>query len=428
MDILLSTLVLGLDPTLQQKITDDPEIREESKKYLQDMLLNTEFLSTESYTANTTASKSSNRKRTLTEEIAELDEHQRRLSLKLISMTNEKQDMIIDVSNDISLIRERLDKDFNEVANSMINTIGMSNSNNSHIFEVQKNEKLTSSIKSDSTILSNIDSVLDILELPTICRLCILQGNYQEALEVSMLVQSLTIRFPKISILNKILKQVQIELKQMVKGLVRLLNTNLKQNQMVKIFQILRRLDVLNGDLIGISETYGNVLDGGFKDKFLKLIFLNSRYKFIYSEIQNLQPLLLYSNLTYVKRAIQVFREHLFSSLTIYSTIFESPHKLEKNHQFETDTLVAEFIQNIVLLLIEKIRIYFNDAIDNVDDVVKTQKDGILLQLLYLCKSLSKFGVDFETVLIHELCYGVDKIIAEEEWLRNLAKLKKLRA
>lgn len=428
MDILIDTLVLGLDPTLQQKITDDPEIREESKKYLQEMLLNTELLSTETYTTNTTTSESSDRKRTLTEEIAELDEEQRKLGLKLISITNEKQDMIIDVSNDISLIRKRLDKDFNEVTNSMVNTIGMSDSNNSHRFEVQRNEKLNSSIKSDSTILSNIDSVLDILELPTICRLCILQGNYQEALEVSMLVQSFTIRFPKISILNKILQQVQVELKQMVKGLVRLLNTNLKQNQIVKIFQILRRLDVLNGDIIGISETYGKVLDGGVKDKFLKLIFLNSRYKFIYSEIQNLQPLLLYSSLSYVKRVIQVFREHLFSSLTIYSTIFESPQNLEKNHQFENDTMASEFIQNIVLLLIEKIRIYFNDTVDTVDDVVKSQKDGIMLQLLYLCKSLSKFGVDFETIIIHELCYGKDNVIAEEEWLHNLAKLKKLRA
>lgn len=428
MDILIDTLVLGLDPALQQKITDDPEIREESKKYLQEMLLNTELLSTETYTTNTSTSESSDRKRTLTEEIAELDEDQRKLGLKLISITNEKQDMIIDVSNDISSIRKRLDKDFNEVTNSMINTIGMSDSNNSHRFEVQRNEKLNSSIKSDSTILSNIDSVLDILELPTICRLCILQGNYQEALEVSMLVQSFTIRFPKISILNKILQQVQVELKQMVKGLVRLLNTNLKQNQIVKIFQILRRLDVLNGDIIGISETYGKVLDGGVKDKFLKLIFLNSRYKFIYSEIQNLQPLLLYSSLTYVKRVIQVFREHLFSSLTIYSTIFDSLLNLEKNLQFENDTIVSEFIQNIVLLLIEKIKIYFNDTVDTVDDVVKSQKDGIMLQLLYLCKSLSKFGFDFETIIIHELCYGKDNVISEEEWLHNLAKLKKLRA
>ncbi|CCE82846.1 Piso0_002597 [Millerozyma farinosa CBS 7064] len=428
MDILIDTLVSGLDPTLQQKITSDSELRDESKKYLQEMLLNTELLSTETYTTNTTTGRSSDRKRTLTEEIAELDEDQRKLGLKLISITNEKQDMIIDVSNDISLIRKRLDKDFNDVTNSMINTIGMSGSNNSHRFEVQRNDKLNSSIKSDSTILSNIDSVLDILELPTICRLCILQGNYQEALEVSMLVQSFTIRFPKISILNKILQQVQVELKQMVKGLVRLLNTNLKQNQIVKIFQILRRLDVLNGDIIGISETYGKVLDRGVKDKFLKLIFLNSRYKFIYSEIQNLQPLLSYSSLTYVKRVIQVFREHLFSSLTIYSAVFEGPHNLEKDNQFENDTMVSEFIQNIVLLLIEKIKIYFNDTVDTVDDVVKSQKDGIMLQLLYLCKSLSKFGVDFETIIIHELCYGKDNIIAEEDWLHNLAKLKRLRA
>ena len=438
--ILLDTLLEDLDPTLAEFLKSNSELRQISEQYLVDLLINDDLLCTDTYTttsksSNTDVSNIEGQSRTLTEEIAELDLQQREIKMQLASITNNNRDLIIDISNDLTSIREDVNSGFDKEINSMIKILDMENSNGEK-FEIPENERLNNTMITYNSILSNIDSVLDLLELPTLCKVCILQGNYQESLEISILVQTLVIRFPNLTIFQNIHYQVEQELKLMVKGLIKLLNTNLKQNNILKIFQILNKLDLLNYNTSSAISSSVNVTSNKKlqKDKFLKIVYLNARFKFIINELSNLTPLLKFNKLTYLKRYIEIYREFIFNSLSIYHAIFNySPASNDIDIKHEEDNLlISQFIKNLASLLAEELKKYLPELIapsekdDNIDK--QTQKDGLILQIIYLCQSLAKYNVDFESLITWELCYRNNAILSEEDWLKNMSKVKKFRA
>lgn len=438
--ILLDTLLEDLDPTLAEFLKSNSELRQISEQYLVDLLINDDLLCTDTYTttsksSNTDVSNVEGQPRTLTEEIAELDLQQREIKMQLASITNNNRDLIIDISKDLTSIREDVNSGFDKEINSMIKILDMENSNGEK-FEIPENERLNNTMITYNSILSNIDSVLDLLELPTLCKVCILQGNYQESLEISILVQTLVIRFPNLKIFQNIHYQVEQELKLMVKGLIKLLNTNLKQNNILKIFQILNKLDLLNYNTSSAISSSVNVTSNKKlqKDKFLKIVYLNARFKFIINELSNLTPLLKFNKLTYLKRYIEIYREFIFNSLSIYHAIFNySPASNDIDIKHEEDNLlISQFIKNLASLLAEELKKYLPELIapsekdDNIDK--QTQKDGLILQIIYLCQSLAKYNVDFESLITWELCYRNNSILSEEDWLKNMAKVKKFRA
>lgn len=438
--ILLDTLLEDLEPTLAEFLKSNSELRQISEQYLVDLLINDDLLCTDTYTttsksSNTDVSNVESQSRTLTEEIAELDLQQREIKMQLASITNNHRDLIIDISNDLTSIREDVNSGFDKEIRSMIKILDMENSNGDK-FEIPENERLNNSMITYNSILSNIDSVLDLLELPTLCKVCILQGNYQESLEISILVQTLVIRFPNLTIFQNIHYQVEQELKLMVKGLIKLLNTNLRQNNILKIFQILNKLDLLNYNTSSAISSSVNVTSNKKlqKDKFLKIVYLNARFKFIINELSNLTPLLKFNKLTYLKRYIEIYREFIFNSLSIYHAIFNySPASNDINIKHEEDNLlISQFIKNLASLLAEELKKYLPELIapsENDDNIDKqTQKDGLILQIIYLCQSLAKYNVDFESLITWELCYRKTAILSEEDWLKNMAKVKKFRA
>lgn len=450
--ILLDTLKDELDPLLVELLVNDLQLRNDSEVYLLDLLINDDLLSTDSYTTTTNIylNKGATNKRNLTEEIAELDLQNRQINVELSSITNNNRDLIIDISKDLKLVDEQLHTQLiNEIdhalqlVNKDVAPDKDTNKSSTHEkFSININERLGNSIKINNSILSNIDSVLDILELPAICKLCILHGNYQEALEISMLAQTLVIRFPKLVTFQKILHQVEQELELMVRGLIKLLNTNLKQNNILKIFQILNKPDLINYSSSLSKSTHNhdntnNTIDKSLqKDRFLKMIYLNARFKFITNEISNLKPIINFNKQTYLKRFIEIYREFIFNSLSIYHAIFNSTSLKESTNSIkqEDKILVRQFIKNLVSLLCQELKSYLPDIVntalyDDQDDLTsRSQKDGIILQMLYLCKSLSKYGVDFENILVWELCFNDENpLITEADWLRNLDKVNKFK-
>ncbi|ODV77727.1 uncharacterized protein CANTADRAFT_54613 [Suhomyces tanzawaensis NRRL Y-17324] len=435
-DILLDTLVSSLDSDSQKYLENDSQVRQQSEAFLLELLINDDLLSTDIYTTTTTTNTTSKEhKPTLIEVIAELELRQRQINVELASFTNENKDLIIEISSDLNTVDSTIKNDYDHELSAMLNVLegGLPSK-----FQVSINEKLTNSIKSSNTILSNIDSVLDFLELPALCKLCILQGNYLESIEISILVQALIIRFPKLVIFQKIHEQVVAELRLMVKGLIKLLNTNLRQNSILKIFQILNKLQ---GDpsigFYGSSDENGqktsSTKDKSNNDKFLKIIYLHARFKFIVNELSNLKPLIKFNKLTYLKRFIEIYREFLFNSLSIYFAIFNPTSSNTHLESPEDKLLVNQFIRNLANILSEEVKRYLpdilspNDADDEDEFDVQSRKDGLILQITYLCKSLSKYNVDFEAIMVSKLGFGVDSLITEEDWLRNLAKVKKFR-
>lgn len=442
--ILLDTLKDGLDSEYQVLLQNNPQFLKQAEQYLSELLINDDLLSTEAFmasselqqTSNTTMTQSESTattKRTLIEEIAELDMNQRAVNLKLSSLTDSNRDLIIDISNDLQLVHSKLNQEYQSQIDSLMKLIDNEKNSSFHSHH-HHNDNYKYLVNLNNSILDKIDSVLDILELPTLCRLCILQGNYQESLEISMLIQALIIRFPKLSIFIKIHEKIEYELKLMVNGLVKLLNTNLKQNNILKIFQILNKLDLSGGSLLFNNSHNGK--DTKYqKDKFLKLIYLNSRYKFIINEIESLKPLIKFNKLSYLKRFIETYREFIFNSLSIFNIIFK-PTTATSEDDNENSLLINQFIRSLAGLLCRELSAYLPDIKlqnTNTDDLeaeidLSSQIDGLILQIIYLCKSLSNFQVDFEPIILNELCYTTPTpLISESDWLRNSQKVKRHR-
>lgn len=404
MSILLSTLLEELPSELSNYLNNDPQLQSSCNQYLLDLLVNDDLLSTETFTTTTTS-----KNKTLIEEIAELDESQRNINVELSSITNENRDLILEISDDLNNVETSFKLEYPQEVESMLKTLEQGN------FHININEKLTSNIKVNNSILSKIDSVLDFLELPTLCKVCILQGNYLESLEISILVQALVIRFPKLVIFQQIHHQVEQELKLMVKGLIKLLNTNLKQNNVLKIFHILSKLDLTN-----FNSSIHNT-SSSQKDKFLKIIYINARFKFITNELGTLKPLIKFNKLTYLKRFIEIYREFIFSSLSMYHSIFNSSTD-------EDLLLINQFVRNLAQILCDEIRVYLPQIDDSDEFDVQSQKDGLILQIIYLCKSLANYNIDLESIIISDLCFSEKSLFEEEDWLRNLVKVKKIRS
>ncbi|CAH6721763.1 hypothetical protein CLIB1444_07S01904 [[Candida] jaroonii] len=414
--ILLDKLIEDLDPHLKSYIEKDPKIRQSSQDYLQNLFENENLISTEIFT--TTNDLDSKRTKTLTEEIAELDEYKRNADIKLSDITNENRDSIVEISENLKNINQTITTEMKDKVESMIKEM------DNFQYEINISDQLTSSIETNTSMLSNIDSILDLLELPTLCKICILQGNYQESLDISMLAKTLIAKFPKISIFQKINNQINKELNLMIKNLIKLLNTNLKQNNLIKIFNILNQLDLVNLndnstsiDLISNNQSIE-------KTRFLKIIYLNSRFKFITNEISNLTPLIKFNKLSYLKRFIEVFRSEIYQSVSMFYSIINHSLNLIPNEN-EDLLLLNQFVKNLSYLLITELKTYFPEILsqdlDQID--IKNQLDGIILQIIYLCKSLSKYNLNFENIITWELIYK-HEVIKEGDWLGNLSKVK----
>lgn len=432
-NILLDSLIEDLDDNLKTYLTSNPQLRQKSESYLENLLVNENLLSTDQFT---TINNDTSNSKTLTEEIAELDDQQRLADIKLARITNENRDLIIDISQNLKFINETITSDMKHE----VNNIKLDDKK----FDIPMNDQLFNSIQINTSILSNIDSILDLLELPTLCKICILQGNYQEALEISVLAKTLTIKFPKILIFHKIYHQVKLELHLMIKNLIKLLNTNLKQNNLIKIFNILSKLDLINFDQSDMINSKNSVE----RTRFLKIIYFNSRYKYIINELLNLKPLLKFNKFTYLKRYIEIYRSDIYHSLSMYSTIINHSLNLNVNAK-EDDLLINQFIKNLAYNLINELKAYLPQVIKHplsknvnggadagaddadidldYDDDIKNQLDGLILQMIYLCKSLSKFHQNFENIIVWELCYCNNPLISEDDWLKNVSKVDKFR-
>lgn len=413
--LLIDTLKEGLDPAVAAELDASDTLRHEAETYLQQLLVSEQLLSTETFTTT-----SDDNKATLTQEIAELDLALRTIEIQLAALTNEQRDLIVDVSQDLKTASTKIAGRLGAELSAML--LGLADAAHMRM-DSRVADRLSAAILGSNAVLMNIDAILDILELPTLCRLCILQGNYQEALEISTMVKMLRIKFPALATFAQLDAQIRTELQLMVRGLIKLLNTNLKQSNILKIFQILNR-----PDLVDIAGAGADPLSPALRERALKIIYLNSRFKFIHSEVSNLAPLLKLKKLTYLKRYIEVYREYLFNSLSIYYAIFRA-NTLDA-HDDDDKFLIHSYVSSLAKMLVEKLRTHLPDVAGRADDDLdlSSQRDGVILQVIYLCKSLDKYGINFESTITWDLCLREPVLISESDWTRNLAKVKKFRS
>lgn len=283
--------------------------------------------------------------RTLVQDIAELEAKQRIVETQLKNLIIESKDQIIQNKIDLDNASQIFENDFNNNFKELWSLLNEDDINelkdvqDQDLYELEldlepqensngelNKESFTSiiaNIKSNdfkndnlSVVLSNMDQIQNILELPSLTAECIKNGHYSEALEISSYTRRLAIRFPESDLIKEVENGIKKEMDMMLTGLIRLLRTNLKQSSMVKIVSYLRRIQPFNQ------------MDNS--DEQLKRIFLHSRYQFIKLELSSLVPLKK-NHLTekYCKRSIEVVREFCFGTIMTFKNIFLNVNELE---------------------------------------------------------------------------------------------------
>lgn len=283
--------------------------------------------------------------RTLVQDIAELEAKQRIVETQLKNLIIESKDQIIQNKIDLDNASQIFENDFNNNFKELWSLLNEDDINelkdvqDQDLYELEldlepqensngelNKESFTSiiaNIKSNdfkndnlSVVLSNMDQIQNILELPSLTAECIKNGHYSEALEISSYTRRLAIRFSESDLIKEVENGIKKEMDMMLTGLIRLLRTNLKQSSMVKIVSYLRRIQPFNQ------------MDNS--DEQLKRIFLHSRYQFIKLELSSLVPLKK-NHLTekYCKRSIEVVREFCFGTIMTFKNIFLNVNELE---------------------------------------------------------------------------------------------------
>lgn len=179
---------------------------------------------------------------------------------------------------------------------------------------IDKNDNAKSNSNANLTMLfENLTSITDLMELPSLSQTCIKTGHYQEAIMLYTHTMSLKNKFPDSSIIRDISDSVQNAVgTTMLTGLVKLLCTNLTMTSIKKILQYLVAIPPF-------SENNNQTS--------LLIVYLSMRLKFITNEIESYSFDIGNKNDSMleisVKRQIEVVREHIYMSLTVYDKAFD---------------------------------------------------------------------------------------------------------
>lgn len=342
LSVLLQDLSHGL-PDQIASLFDDEQLRTEILHFLNEIstIESKDYLS--SVPPTPASGNFKQEERTLVQDIAELEAQQRSIDSKLKSLVVENQGAIVETKKQLTQAESLFEGEFQSIFKSIWRTFNeneLEDVKEPQDLELQELEadlepeakdtsfhsvvlNVKKLVEADgehntnlSIVLENMEQVINILELPSLTGACIKAGYYSESLEISSYTRRLAIRFPHSDLIREVETGIKLEMSHMLTGLIRLLRTNLKQSSILKILSYLRRI-----------PPFSQVPDS---DSQLKRILLHARYQFIKLELDSLRPLQEGGlNENYLKRSIEVIREHGFGSIMTFKNVFPDADETE---------------------------------------------------------------------------------------------------
>lgn len=257
-------------------------------------------------------------------------------------------------------------------------------------------------------LLKNLDKVQDMLELPTLTLACINNGYYTEALDLANHTNRLYTRYSNIKVIQDIQCQVEDALKKMLIQLLRLLRETVKLPTLIKVVSYLRRMKPFQGS--------NNV------NRQLEQLYLVSRLQFIRTLLSSLEPLKKQSPETYLKRYIEVFREHVFVTIVGFRSVF--PESLPSQTKETPESTSGErLIGSFLRTLVNEMRETVAETSQFIAD--ESTRSSLWLQVSYCSQSLGRVGGDFWPMIQGPLKEGSSGI-TKEEWQQALCKQKEV--
>jgi len=208
------------------------------------------------------------------------------------------------------------------------------------------------------------DKLLDVLEIPQLMETCVRNGYYQEALELSSHVSNLREKHHAI-IVDDVADEANGILQLMTAQLLGVLREPVKLPALIKAVGYLRKLQDLDDTQLGLA--------------FLSSRLHNYRARLVEIEKDRAEPV------RYLRRYIDLFREHVFDIISQYTTIFSGV----------TGDQLATFVNLCVDDLVQLVHRYIPRIASD-----SAAMSSILVQLGYCSLSFARAGLDFSSLLV----------------------------
>ena len=205
------------------------------------------------------------------------------------------------------------------------------------------------------------NKLVDFLEMPQLLETCVRNGHYQEAMELAAYAEGTRERHPN-PLVEDVTKEMEGVIHLMSVQLLALLREPVKLPTLVKAITYLRRLGTIAEDQLGIA--------------FLVSRLHNFRAQQIHIERERAEPA------RYLRKYIDLFREHVYDAISQYTAIFSDSTRLT--------AFASLYVQDLVQLV--------NNLIPKVSPDPASMS-SILVQLGYCALSFARVGLDFSALI-----------------------------
>lgn len=270
-------------------------------------------------------------------------------------------------------------------------------------------------------ILNQHSKIVEILEIPQLLDTFIRNGYYDEAMELKNHTKKILSNHTDSNLLQRILKEVEETSALMITQLIQLLRGNIKLPLCIRIINYLRKMDL-------------------FKSHELPIIFLQQRDIYLKSLLSEIK-VKDYSPDEYLRKYIDLLREHFIEIITQYIEIFinnsnvffnKTNNLINSNNSNNNTNILSDESSNnefsYSLILSSYITTNINDIVEVfklklplIKDIAKLS--SLSVQVMYFGMSLGKNGIDFrhimeklfeknvESIIIDQIQIGTDKCI-----------------
>lgn len=227
-------------------------------------------------------------------------------------------------------------------------------------------------------ILSQHDTLVDILDIPQLIDTCVRNAYYQEAMDLSAHANRLSQKFPDVAIVQDVAAEAAHAMRLMLAQLLALLREPAKLPALFKAISFLRKM-------------------GAMGEKELALVFLTSRLVSLNGAIDSVEKEQT-DHARYVRRYVDVWREGVADVIAQFTTIFverapsasasDSPEHA-KELRYLLSALTRHELSNLLSVL--------HARLPNINDA--TSLSALLTQLCHCAVALARHGLDFRPLL-----------------------------
>ena len=247
-------------------------------------------------------------------------------------------------------------------------------------------------------VLGHNKDIVEILDIPQLFDTFVRSGYYEEAMDLQLFVQRLPVRYPHLPIIKRIASQVDVSAGLMLTQLIQLLSGNAKLPLCIRTIGYLRRMEA-------------------FPEPELRLVFLQQRDMHLSHLLDSISEL---SSAEYLKKYIEISREHFFDIITQYKAIFSDSQPIflssvagavstasifDSSASYATQSILASYVSHSIAKFVSVLRHHL------MSDMGVTAVNSVLTQTMYYGMSLGRVGIDFRQTVAEVFEAAVERIV-----------------